>query len=128
MRGASWPSINLPFLLEILKLLESFHLWVNPHFLPDIPNLVSFVNMVSSCNIPYDPWIVPEVSNVDTFDDYMSFSPIEPKYEVIYLECLTHSDIHSLINWVDHSQDFDSSSNPFASTLPTDERIMKIMM
>jgi len=96
-----------------------------PH---DILNPVAFVNMTSSCTMPSYPWIVPDISNSDTFGDRILFNPIELEYEDIYSACPKNYDFNSSINWVDHSQDFGSTSNSFIGTLSTDESIMEIMM
>lgn len=97
----------------------------------NISTMVSPVNMFLLGIIPYDPWIMPENSSIDTFDDYMSLSPIEKSCEVIHLVCSENFETHDLVNLVDNPSQYlgpVSQSNPFNNIFPTNERIMKIMM
>lgn len=105
--------------------METFSI---PPLLLDISSLASYINMISSSTISTDPWIVPAETNINSFGDRIPLSPIELNYEAIHLACVTHSDLVSSINQVDHSLDYGMSSDPFSCEFPTDESIMEIMM
>lgn len=108
-------------LLKYSSLLGTFTL---PH--SNIPNMVGSINMILSSTIQIDPYIVPDNSNTESLSNNIMLSPIDLKYEAIYLACLENIDTDILVNWFDHSRD--SSSNPFNDTFSINEIIIDIVI